>query len=119
VLACDSWRTSGSAARPSSKGSDSTCNARPSGHWAKTHGHRISTEHVDAGVSGATDAVDRPGLSDALDRIRRPPRAEGIIAARLDRLARALTVQGVPVVSKKFWSDMPVSCGDAVAAAGL
>jgi hypothetical protein len=26
---------------------------------------------------------------------------------------------GVPVASKKFWSDMPVSCGDAVAAAGL
>jgi hypothetical protein len=26
---------------------------------------------------------------------------------------------GVSVASKKFWSDMLVSCGDAVAAAGL
>jgi DNA invertase Pin-like site-specific DNA recombinase len=61
--------------------------------WGKAHGHRIIAECVDAGVSGATDAVDRPGLSDALEQIGRPARADGIIAARLDRLARALTVQ--------------------------
>ncbi|MCA1693261.1 MAG: recombinase family protein [Actinobacteria bacterium] len=62
--------------------------------WSKAHGHRIIAEYVvDAGVSGATDAVDRPGLSDALEQIGRPPRAEGRIAARLDRVARALTVQ--------------------------
>ncbi len=35
--------------------------------WAKAHGHRIIAEYVDAGISGATDAVDRPGLSDALE----------------------------------------------------
>ncbi len=61
--------------------------------WAAANGHRIVAEHVDKGISGATDAVDRPGLSDALEQIRRPPHADGIIAARLDRLARALTVQ--------------------------
>jgi DNA invertase Pin-like site-specific DNA recombinase len=61
--------------------------------WAKAHGHRIIAEYTDAGVSGATDAVDRPGLSDALEQIRRPPHADGIVAARLDRLARALTIQ--------------------------
>ena len=61
--------------------------------WAKAHGHRIIAEYTDAGISGATDAVDRPGLSDALEQIGRPPRADGIIAARLDRVARALTVQ--------------------------
>ncbi|PZS37450.1 MAG: hypothetical protein DLM62_19205 [Pseudonocardiales bacterium] len=61
--------------------------------WAKAHGHRIIAEYVDAGVSGATDAVDRPGLSDAVEQIGRPSHADGIIAARLDRLARALTVQ--------------------------
>ncbi len=61
--------------------------------WAKTHGHKIVAEHVDAGVSGATDAADRPGLSDALQLLRRPPRADGLVIARLDRLARAVTVQ--------------------------
>jgi len=60
--------------------------------WAKANGHRITAEYIDAGVSGATDAVDRPGLSDAVEQIRRPPHADGIIAARLDRLARAITV---------------------------
>ncbi len=57
-------------------------------------GYRIIAEDVDAGVSGATDAVDRPGLFDALEQIGRPSHADGIIAARLDRLARALTVRG-------------------------
>ncbi len=61
--------------------------------WVKAHGHRIVAEYVDAGVSGATDAVDRPALSDALEQIGWPSRADGIIATRLDRLARALTVQ--------------------------
>ncbi len=61
--------------------------------WAKAHGHRIIAEYVDAGISGATDAVDRPSLSGALEQIARPSHADGIIAARLDRLARALTVQ--------------------------
>lgn len=61
--------------------------------WAKTAGHRLVGEYVDAGVSGATDAVDRPGLSEALQQLRRPPRADGMVVARLDRLARAVTVQ--------------------------
>lgn len=61
--------------------------------WAKGAGHRIVGEYVDAGVSGATDAVDRPGLSEALQQLRRPPQADGMVVARLDRLARALTVQ--------------------------
>ncbi len=36
---------------------------------------------------------ERPGLTDALDALRRPPRATGLIVARLDRLARTLTIQ--------------------------
>ncbi|HEY8588523.1 MAG TPA: recombinase family protein [Naasia sp.] len=61
--------------------------------WARDHGHRIVAEHVDAGVPGSTDAVDRPGLSEALQLLRRPPTVDGLVVARLDRLARALTVQ--------------------------
>jgi DNA invertase Pin-like site-specific DNA recombinase len=61
--------------------------------WARANGHRIVAEHIDAGVPGSTDAVDRPGLSEALQLLRRPPHADGLLVARLDRLARALTVQ--------------------------
>jgi DNA invertase Pin-like site-specific DNA recombinase len=61
--------------------------------WAKKNGYRIVEEIVDAGVSGTRNAADRPGLSSALDMLRPPPRARGLIVARLDRLARSLTVQ--------------------------
>lgn len=61
--------------------------------WAKAHGHKIVGEYVDAGVSGALEATERPGLSEALQQLRRPPNADGLLVARLDRLARKLTVQ--------------------------
>jgi DNA invertase Pin-like site-specific DNA recombinase len=61
--------------------------------WAKAHAHRVVAVFTDAGVSGATDALDRPGLSGALLALQAPPDAEGLLVARLDRLARALTVQ--------------------------
>jgi DNA invertase Pin-like site-specific DNA recombinase len=61
--------------------------------WARRHEHRIVDMQTDAGVSGATDAADRPGLSAALLALHHPPQADGLIVARLDRLARALTVQ--------------------------
>ncbi|MER7051776.1 MULTISPECIES: recombinase family protein [unclassified Streptomyces] len=60
--------------------------------WAKTHGHRIVHVSRDKGVSGATEALDRQGLSEALLLIREGE-AEGLLIPRLDRLARALTVQ--------------------------
>jgi DNA invertase Pin-like site-specific DNA recombinase len=61
--------------------------------WARGAGHRIVEWERDEGVSGATDAADRPGLSAALLALQNPPKADGIVVARLDRLARALTVQ--------------------------
>ncbi len=60
--------------------------------WAKTNGHKIVAEFTDT-VTGKYDAPDRPGLSDALHTIRKPPTADGIVVGKLDRLARALTVQ--------------------------
>lgn len=60
--------------------------------WAKAHHHKIVAEFTDS-VTGKYDAPDRPGLTDALQMLRRPPQADGIIVGKLDRLARALTVQ--------------------------
>lgn len=60
--------------------------------WAKTNGHKLVAEFTDA-VTGKADAVDRPGLLEALQVVRRPPEADGIIVGKLDRLARQLTTQ--------------------------
>lgn len=57
--------------------------------WAKGNGHRVISWREDT-VSGALDAVDRPGLSAALQDLER---ADGLIVARLDRLARQVTTQ--------------------------
>jgi len=61
--------------------------------WAKANGHKIVGWFDDPGVSGTLDAAERPGLSAALDALRPPPKATGLLVARLDRLARSLTVQ--------------------------
>ena len=61
--------------------------------WAKANGHKIVATFTDAGISGSKDISDRPGLSAAIDTLRPPPRATGLIVAKLDRLARALHVQ--------------------------
>ena len=61
--------------------------------WAKTHEHRLVTIGYDLAVSGTLPASERPGLSEALDLLRPPPTATGLVVARLDRLARSLTVQ--------------------------
>lgn len=60
--------------------------------YAKKHGHRLIGIETDAGLSGSLEAADRPGLSAALLAVD-DGRADGIIAARLDRIARSLMVQ--------------------------
>jgi DNA invertase Pin-like site-specific DNA recombinase len=60
--------------------------------WAKANGHRIVATFTDAGVSGTKDAADRPGLTEALAAVG-DRGAAGLVAYRLDRLARSLTVQ--------------------------
>lgn len=60
--------------------------------WASRNSHRLITIHSDGAVRGTTDAVDRAGLTAAL-RDLQDGRAEGLVVATLDRLARKLTVQ--------------------------
>jgi DNA invertase Pin-like site-specific DNA recombinase len=60
--------------------------------WAKANGHRVIEVFSDEGVSGTTDAFDRDGLSSAIEAIE-VGSADGLLVARMDRLARALTVQ--------------------------
>lgn len=60
--------------------------------WAKAHGHRIVKLIREEGVSGAKEAVDRPGLSEALLMVQEKA-VDGLLIPRLDRLARSVTVQ--------------------------
>ena len=60
--------------------------------WAEANKHRIVHTCVDEAISGALEATDRPGLACTLDAITTRV-ADGVVVARLDRLARQLTVQ--------------------------
>lgn len=60
--------------------------------WAEARGHVVVGVYRDQGLSGTREAADRPRLSDAVS-VLEAGHAEGIVAARLDRLARSLTVQ--------------------------
>src|SRR5207248_8487668 len=65
--------------------------------WAKRAGHRIVLWARDEGVSGTLEAVERPGLAEAVAAIC-GGQAEGLVVARLDRLARTLTVQEAALI---------------------
>ncbi len=60
--------------------------------WCERHGHDLIDTYSDNGVSGAKEALDRPGLQHVLQAISEGS-AEGLVVLRLDRLARSLTVQ--------------------------
>ena len=60
--------------------------------WARRQGHQLTTVHSDGAVRGTTDAVDRPELTAAL-RDLQDDKADGLVVATLDRLARKLSTQ--------------------------
>jgi DNA invertase Pin-like site-specific DNA recombinase len=60
--------------------------------WAQERGHVLVAVLRDEGISGTREAADRPGLSAALNALE-DGEADGVVVARLDRLARSLTVQ--------------------------
>jgi DNA invertase Pin-like site-specific DNA recombinase len=59
---------------------------------ARAHGLKLIEVVRDEGISGSMEAVDRSGLAEALARIE-SGEAQVLIVARLDRLARRLTIQ--------------------------
>lgn len=59
--------------------------------WAKANGHRIIAWHEDA-ISGASELADREGWVLAEADVK-GGKADGIVVARLDRLARDVLVQ--------------------------
>lgn len=60
--------------------------------WAKLHGHRIAYVIREPGVSGTTPLIERTGLAEALQLLS-ANKADGLVVARLDRLARDLILQ--------------------------
>ena len=62
------------------------------GSYVTSVGLRVAMWCRDEGISGTKDASERPGLTAALSAIR-TGEVSGLVVARLDRLARTLTVQ--------------------------
>ena len=69
--------------------------------WAEKNGHEFVAVLRDAGVSGTREAADRPGPSEAVSLVE-IGEANGIVVARLDRLARTFVVQ--EGILGKVWS---------------
>lgn len=69
--------------------------------WAKTNGHRVVETFTDAGISGAKDATERPGLTEALAALDNGT-IDGLVVRDLDRLAREVTVQ--EAVLARIWT---------------
>lgn len=60
--------------------------------WAKLTGHRVVASLRDEGVSGTFGVEEREALAETISLVRQG-RADGVVVASLDRLARRLTVQ--------------------------
>lgn len=76
--------------------------------WAGANGHEVARWCADEGISGSNGVDTREGLFNALNALR-DGLVEGVVVAKLDRLARQLTVQEstlamVWAVGGTFWS---------------
>lgn len=79
--------------------------------WANTKKHVISLWAQDAGQSGSNGLADRAGLAHALDALRHK-KVQGIVVARLDRLARDLVLQEQLLAEVKRLGGRVFSCSD-------
>jgi DNA invertase Pin-like site-specific DNA recombinase len=89
--------------------------------YVKENGYQLLEEFSDAGVSGATDLDDRPGLAALLDRVESNG-VKTVLIENASRLARDLMVQevilgrfheaGVRVIAADSGTDMSVADGD-------
>lgn len=76
--------------------------------WAEDHGHRIASWHTDEGESGSNGVATRAGLADALDAV-----TDGLVVARLDRLARDLILQEQLLADVRRRGGRVYSCAPA------
>lgn len=60
--------------------------------WARTQKARVAYVVTDEGRSGAAELDDRPGLAEVLGHLQ-GKRVDGIVVARIDRIARDLVLQ--------------------------
>jgi hypothetical protein len=60
--------------------------------WARNHGHHLTAIFCDEGFDASSDLETRLNLGDALQQIR-DHQAEGMVVARLDRLALSMILQ--------------------------
>jgi DNA invertase Pin-like site-specific DNA recombinase len=77
--------------------------------WSNRSGIRVAGIFSDEGVSGAVSPSERPGLSAALREIRQG-RVEGLAIARLDRLARTLSIQEACLAQIWQWHGRVFTC---------
>lgn len=81
--------------------------------WAARQGIQVAAWHVDKGVSGGADIIDRPGLVAALGELRATGAGVLVIAKR-DRLARDVYVAGA-IERAAQQSGARVVCADGTA----
>jgi DNA invertase Pin-like site-specific DNA recombinase len=70
--------------------------------WARAGHHRVVGMYRDEGVSGSNGVEEREALPEALNQIASRS-AGGLVVARLDRLARNLTVQ--EAILARVWAS--------------
>lgn len=77
--------------------------------WASGSQLKVLAVLADEGVSGTTEAVDRPALSSAL-RMLADGEARALVVPRLDRLARSLSVQEACLAQIWNWGATVYAC---------
>lgn len=64
-------------------------------YFCKTHGLAFAGHFVEEGVSGTTEAMDRPEFSKMMESLEAQTDVTGVVVERMDRLARDLMVSEV------------------------
>lgn len=80
-------------------------------NWCALSGAELREVHTDLDMSGAR--ADRPGLLAALERVERGE-SEGIVVARLDRLARSLPIAFDAITRIEDAGGALIAVGDGV-----
>jgi DNA invertase Pin-like site-specific DNA recombinase len=82
---------------------------------AKVHGLKLVGLTRDEGVPGSIEAVDRPGLAEALAMVE-SGEAQVLLVPKLDRLARKLTIQEAALAQVWMHGGRVIACDQGVVA---